>query len=271
MSFNHIQRGLKMKKKAFTLIELLVVISIIALLMSILVPALSKVKRMAKITVCKTRLKNSFIATIAYSSTNREQLPISFWQSDGDLVRDNAWRSYVMKEESFFSNRDNLTDYGTEIFGLGALWDGEYLDDPEIFVCTSTPVDKKELRIKSYLEFDDYKRVDAEYSYMPLKRFPVRKNGRIDYWPHATKAEQLSADSACIMDKIRSWDNFAHFSGSKTSGHPRVNVCFGDGHVVVTDNREFYTKEMVEKLQQDNGGYTILREDLFEFLDTVDP
>ncbi len=47
-----------MKKiRGFTLIELLVVISIIALLMSIMVPALNKAKLMAKNVICKSNLR----------------------------------------------------------------------------------------------------------------------------------------------------------------------------------------------------------------------
>lgn len=57
-------------KKGFTLIELLVVISIIALLLSILMPALSKVKEQARILVCKTNLHQWGIAIMTYTSDN---------------------------------------------------------------------------------------------------------------------------------------------------------------------------------------------------------
>jgi len=54
-------------KKGFTLIELLVVISIIALLLSILMPSLQKVKEQAKRTLCSSNLHQAYIALNLYA------------------------------------------------------------------------------------------------------------------------------------------------------------------------------------------------------------
>lgn len=52
----------------FTLIELLVVVAIISLLVSILLPSLSKAKELAKTVVCMTNLKNIMTAALIYEN-----------------------------------------------------------------------------------------------------------------------------------------------------------------------------------------------------------
>lgn len=64
---------MKSKRRAFTLIELLVVIAIIALLLSILMPSLQKAKKIAKTTICKSTLKQMYIAHQAFMSENADK------------------------------------------------------------------------------------------------------------------------------------------------------------------------------------------------------
>jgi prepilin-type N-terminal cleavage/methylation domain-containing protein/prepilin-type processing-associated H-X9-DG protein len=64
------------KKNGFTLIELLVVISIIAVLMAIMMPALNKVRQQAKLLICKTNMKNIGIAVNTYTNDYGGSYPL---------------------------------------------------------------------------------------------------------------------------------------------------------------------------------------------------
>ena len=65
--------------RAFTLIELLVVISIISLLVSILLPSLSRAKEQAKSVHCLARLKEFGNAFASYENTSGGNLPPAEW------------------------------------------------------------------------------------------------------------------------------------------------------------------------------------------------
>jgi prepilin-type N-terminal cleavage/methylation domain-containing protein len=69
--------------KGFTLIELLVVISIIALLVAILMPALNKAKENAKRALCLNNVKSLTIGWLMYIDDNEEMLPKAWTNPDG--------------------------------------------------------------------------------------------------------------------------------------------------------------------------------------------
>ena len=66
-----------MKRYGFTIIELLVVISIIALLIALLLPALSRAKSLAEQVECASNMGQVGAAMAEYENSNRGQYPLS--------------------------------------------------------------------------------------------------------------------------------------------------------------------------------------------------
>lgn len=84
--------GLHRREAGFTLLELLVVIGLIALLVSLLLPVLAKVRRAANSTVCLSNLRQMGTAWTMYLSEHRGRLPEYVWHTP--TAPDVAWRSY---------------------------------------------------------------------------------------------------------------------------------------------------------------------------------
>ena len=65
----------QLKSRGFTLIELLVVISVIALLLSILLPSLAKVKESSKRVVCQSNIKQMILPQFSYATSYDGKFP----------------------------------------------------------------------------------------------------------------------------------------------------------------------------------------------------
>ena len=68
----------------FTLVELLVVIGIIALLVSILLPALNKARMQAAMVKCQSNMRQMMLAVNTYVAENKTQMPWCNWGGVND-------------------------------------------------------------------------------------------------------------------------------------------------------------------------------------------
>jgi prepilin-type N-terminal cleavage/methylation domain-containing protein len=119
------------RRRGFTLVELLVVIAIIALLMSILMPALGRVRKQAKLVICQSQLKQWGSFFFMYADDNES----SFMEGRGI----NPWWTAL---EPYYKNRALLccpmannpdlpawpNNYHSGNFGT---WPKEWFSDPK--------------------------------------------------------------------------------------------------------------------------------------------
>ena len=96
-----------MKRKGFTLVELLVVIAIIALLMSILMPALARVRELAQRVVCGTNCSGIVKAMLVYGNdTETGRFPraggiATTWGSAVDINAQGVWTSATISSSLY--------------------------------------------------------------------------------------------------------------------------------------------------------------------------
>ncbi len=99
-------------KKAFSLVELLVVISILALLVGILLPALSRAREAGRASVCLSNLRSVGQALVNYTVTNADHVVPSYnmtpgtWQGAPDNPLD-GW-CCILDRDGFMSGTQSF-------------------------------------------------------------------------------------------------------------------------------------------------------------------
>lgn len=129
---------MKKRSTAFTLIELLVVISIIALLIAILLPALKSARDVAKRTICLSNVRQMIVATNAFAVDNNDYMPDPYGY-ERDPAGSNGSRTPYIQSNSVISTRYlNLkTDENYDSFS--ALYMNDYIAVAEAFYCPVPP------------------------------------------------------------------------------------------------------------------------------------
>jgi prepilin-type N-terminal cleavage/methylation domain-containing protein/prepilin-type processing-associated H-X9-DG protein len=248
------------RRRAFTLIELLVVVSIIALLVSILMPSLGKAREQARRVVCVTNCKTMGLAANLYADQSNEYvLPVlSGWlTSKGDAANNNKlWfqNKLFVKLVEFQgaknSEAENKPNAGTYILTL-----------PDDFKC---PSDRRTVGNGILYIASDNQILGVSYSYN-LMSLLVPGKGYNYYHYHGVgkrsvvrhpSQKMLTMDGLdyCVYETCADYTVYWDLWGEKTMSDYHAwnapsyrhgegaNLAFFDGHAAYMRKEDVYRK-----------------------------
>ena len=228
------------RRHAFTLVELLVVIGIIALLISILLPALNGAREAAKNTMCLSNLRQFAIGIRLYAESNKG-LVIEPYLDGGDYTRPQTGPTTVNPNTTY----DPLK---TTLYHVGRLWQQRYVQAPKIAFCPSNfnNPDFGWDRVANTWPVVPGSAVRSDYMYSPHWRYQGGTPNRGYY----RRLQDFPNTRMLAADLLRSTKYQPHRGRGV---NPNWNVVFTDGHAVSVFSKEIWN-QLLDQGEYGNDG-----------------
>lgn len=235
--------------RGFSLIELLVTISIIALLVGILLPALAAARNASRVTACGTNLHSIGQGVNMYGADNKRAFPVGL-DSPCELFNmiGGAWGSSLNNWSQIASNLiwvggDATTTLSTAPFqnGLGVILNASYVTDARAAYC---PGDDTNDPIKELAKFNAQNTGEMAYSSFYYRNLQETSNNKVD--DLGINSKNFAA-TAFAMDCNNQSDTPEY--NRSNHGAKSVNVLYMDGHVTnfANTNNANFTLRIVDQ------------------------
>ena len=198
-------------RKAFTLVELLVVIAILAILASLLLPALEQARATAQRAACASNMRQAMLSVQMYEGDQEVLLPWFITDFRYTDVGANYWRGWygqqLLYEAGLMSHEQvgMCYDYGAHFYT--AQWVETAVRGASQLVCpagvySGTP-DGAGVPILGYGSSADPDYNDGEYRWMTASASPGTpsfKNTAPQGYLSRTRLDKPAAETVCLME-----------------------------------------------------------------------
>jgi prepilin-type N-terminal cleavage/methylation domain-containing protein/prepilin-type processing-associated H-X9-DG protein len=248
LPFYRLEIRSRSRRSGFTLIELLVVIAIIAILASMLLPALAKAKLKAQRIACISNLRQLAMACNMYNTDNNGQLVSSYpIVAGGGQANPFAWCPGWASTQPFNSYYGPAPDYtatNTVALTKGKIW--PYVNSTGVYRC---PADKsningipvvRSLSMNSWMNGRSFGETlitfwDPPGSESVLTYTFFRKDSQINFpsqtWYLIDEDEKSINDSLFVVDMTGAGGGLADAPSRRHGNSYGIN--FADGHAEI--------------------------------------
>jgi prepilin-type N-terminal cleavage/methylation domain-containing protein len=237
------------RRHAFTLVELLVVIGIIAVLIGILVPTLSRSKDQAIRVQCMNNLRQLMLATLMYAAENKSSMPACNWGT--------PTTGWLYGPPTFLRGRE-------EDLETGMLW--PYLKNRKVYRCPAHGDFRSQgpaERLTSYLMNGGVQNYQGDA--VKPRRLSYFKVLDVIYW---------ESGETSLMNNGPPWNDGSSFPGEwlserhggrgRKAGGDAVGqggACFAcaDGHAEFMTHKEYQVQANVQRVPRPNNRFWLDR------------